>query len=60
VQQIRKKSWFIRNILGPIEKFAAYLLICLGKKIGKNVAARKFIDAVVSDMDKMGLLRPDH
>ena len=59
VQQIRKKSWFSRNILSPVEGFAAGGFISIGKSAGKNIAAEKFIDAVITDMDNKGLLKND-
>jgi hypothetical protein len=57
VQQIRRKSWFSRNILNPVESFAANRLISVGKSVGKGIAATKFIDAVITDLDEKGLLK---
>ncbi|MEI7830993.1 MAG: patatin-like phospholipase family protein [Prolixibacteraceae bacterium] len=59
VQQIRRKSWFSRNILAPLGGFASDKLISIGKSVGKNIAAEKFIDAVITDMDNKGLLKND-
>jgi hypothetical protein len=59
VQKIRKKSWFSRKILAPVGNFASGRLISIGKSVGKNIAAEKFIDAVITDMDNKGLLRND-
>lgn len=59
IQRIRKKSWFGRNITGPIKQFTADQFIALGLSEGKNMAARLFIDSVISDMDKKGLLDQD-
>ncbi len=59
VQQIRKKSWFSRNILAPVGGFASDKFISIGKSVGKNIAAEKFIDAVITDMDNKGLLKND-
>jgi hypothetical protein len=59
VQQIRRKSWFSRNILAPVGGFASDKFISIGKSVGKNIAAEKFIDAVITDMDNKGLLKND-
>lgn len=59
IQRIRKKSWFERNISGPVIGFTVDKFVSVGKKAGKNIAAEKFIDAVITDMDKRGLLKQD-
>ncbi|MFA5327066.1 MAG: patatin-like phospholipase family protein [Prolixibacteraceae bacterium] len=59
VQRIRKKSWFSRKIIGSLVSVGSKAAISLGKKIGKNVAAEKFINTVISDMEKRGLLTED-
>lgn len=59
VLRIRKKSWFGRNIFAPVVKFTSAQFISIGKNVGKNIAAEKFIDAVITDMDKRGLLNQD-
>ncbi len=59
IQRIRKKSWFARNISGPVVGFTVDKVIVMGKKAGKNIAAEKFIDSVITDMDKRGLLKQD-
>ncbi len=57
VQQIRRKSWLIRVIVKPIKAFIASQIISIGKRVGKNLAAEKFIDAVITSMDEKGLLK---
>lgn len=59
IKRIRKKSWFSKNIVGALVSAGSKTAISLGKKIGKNTAAEKFIDAVISDMEKRGLLTED-
>ena len=59
VKRIRKKSWFARNISGPILGFTVDKVVSIAKKSGKNIAAEKFIDSVISDMDQRGLLKQD-
>ncbi|BBE18840.1 hypothetical protein AQPE_3010 [Aquipluma nitroreducens] len=59
IQRIRRKSWFARNISGPVVGFTVDKVISIGKKAGKNMAAEKFIDSVIADMDKRGLLKQD-
>ena len=59
IQRIRRKSWFARNISGPVVGFTVDKVITIGKKAGKNIAAEKFIDSVITDMDKRGLLKQD-
>jgi hypothetical protein len=59
IQRIRRKSWFARNISGPVVGFTVDKVIAIGKKAGKNIAAEKFIDSVIMDMDKRGLLKQD-
>lgn len=57
ILKYREQTWFRRNIVQPATDYAAKKMIPFGKKIGKDVAARKFIDAVISDFDKAGLLK---
>ncbi len=59
VQRIRKKSWFQRKISGPTISLIVDKFVSIGKKAGKNIAAEKFINAVITDMDKRGLLKED-
>jgi hypothetical protein len=59
VKRIRKKSWFASNISGPVIGFTVDKVIAVGKKAGKNIAAERFIDSVIADMDKRGLLKQD-
>lgn len=59
VKRIRKRSWFGRNISGPLGTFAADKYLALGKSAGKDIAAEKFVDAVISDMYTRGLLDQD-
>ena len=60
VQKIRKKSWFSHLVTTPIANLATYGFIGIGKYAGKKIAAEKFIDAVITDMDERGLLEKDH
>lgn len=55
IKKIRKKSWVARNILN----LATKRFIPVGKNLVCNLAAEKFIDAVITDMDKKGLLKND-
>ena len=57
VQQLRKKSWFSRNILNPLGGYAADGFIFMGKSALKKLLAKKFIDAVITDIDERGLLQ---
>jgi len=59
VQRIRKKSWFSRKIVGSLLDLGKNTAMSLGKRAGKNIAAEKFIDAVITDMEKRGLLNVD-
>lgn len=59
VERIRKKSWFSRNIFGPCVGVGVKAVIAAGIRTGKNMAAEKFVDAVISDMEKRGLLNVD-
>ena len=59
VKRIRKRSWFGRNISNPIGTFTADKVISMGKTAAKDIAAEKFIDAVITDMDTRGLLKQD-
>ncbi len=59
VKRIRKRSWFGRNISGPIGTFTAEKFIAMGKSAAKDIAAEKFVDAVITDMDTRGLLNQD-
>lgn len=57
VKQFRKKSWLSRTILNPIGGYATDGFISMGKSVLKKLFAKKFIDAVITDMDKRGLLK---
>ncbi len=57
VHRIRRKSWFRRNFISPIGNFASNRFVSMLKNAGKDLAARKFIDVVLADMDEKGLLR---
>ncbi len=59
VKNIRKKSWFSKIIITPIVKLVTKVFLWMGKCVGKKIAAEKFIDAVVTDMDEKGLLQKD-
>jgi predicted acylesterase/phospholipase RssA len=56
VQKIRKKSWFASVLTIPIANLATKGFLGIGKYAGKKIAAEKFIDAVITDMDEKGLL----
>jgi len=57
VQQLRKKSWFTRYIFNQVGCYATYGYISIGKRAARDLAARRFIDAVITDMDDRGLLK---
>ncbi len=57
VQQLRKKTWLSRNILDRMEGYASGGFILIGKSAVKKLAARKFIDRVITEMDERGLLK---
>jgi hypothetical protein len=59
VERIRKKPWFSRKILQPIIDLIVYCFISMGKSTVKKMAAKKFIDTVITDMDERGLLQQD-
>ncbi len=59
IERIRRRTWFGRNITNPVEAFTAKKFISIGKSAVKNVAAEKFIDAVITDMYNRGLLKQD-
>ena len=59
VQKIRKKSWFYKAFISPVVKLATNVILWFGKCAGKKIAAEKFIDTVVIDMDERGLLQKD-
>ncbi|MCK9411681.1 MAG: patatin-like phospholipase family protein [Prolixibacteraceae bacterium] len=59
VQKIRKKSWLSRVITSPIADLATDGFLGIAKYAGKKIAAEKFIDAVIADMDERGLLKKD-
>lgn len=54
---IRRQSWISGHILKPLLRIATNLLLSLGKQLGKKIAARKFIDTVITDMSEKGLLK---
>ena len=56
IRRMRRRSWFWRNFISPIGNFASDRLVSILKNTGKDLVARKFIDAVVTDMDDKGLL----
>ena len=59
IERIRKKSWFKRNIISPVGTFTAEKILSIAKSLGKDFAAEKFIDEVISDMSMRGLLNED-
>ncbi len=59
VQKIRKKSWLYNAFISPVVKHATKCFLWIGKCAGKKIAAKKFIDTVVTDMDERGLLQKD-
>lgn len=59
VERIRKKSWFSRNIVGPCVGVGIKAAVAFGIRTGKNIGAEKFVDAVITDMEKRGLLKVD-
>lgn len=59
VLRIRKKSWFNRNIVGPCVGLGIRAAAAAGIRTGKSIVAEKFVDAVISDMEKRGLLNVD-
>ncbi len=58
-RKIGRQSWFTRKIVKPLLSFAMKLLYTFGKFIGKKLAARKFIDTVILDIDARGLLEKE-
>lgn len=59
VQRIRKKSLFGRVFSFLIAKPATSIYLFIGKQFGKSEAAKLFLDMVISDMEKRGLLEED-
>ena len=57
VKKYRKKSWLNRFITNPFTGFAKNKMIAIGKNAVCKIASRKFIDTVISDFDKRGLLK---
>jgi hypothetical protein len=57
VQQLRKESWLTRHIFNPVGCYATDGYISIGKRAARHLAARRFIDAVITDMDDRGLLK---
>jgi hypothetical protein len=59
IKRIRKKAWYIKFlnfcVINPLLKIA----VRLGIFFGKGQAAKAFINAVIEDMDKRGLLKED-
>lgn len=59
VKRIRKRSWFERQVIDPVIRLVTRLYLAIGKYAGKKIAAGKFVDMVVADMDERGLLKQD-
>jgi hypothetical protein len=55
----RKTSWWSRNILDPVSGYAMGRMVSIGKSAGSRIASRKFIDVVIADFEKRGLLGKD-
>ncbi len=56
VRKIRKRSMFRQKIVRPIESILSRGFFAIGKRVARNIAAERFLDAVISDMDQKGLL----
>lgn len=59
VERLRKKTWFEQNILGTVKGRALNFYVWVGKTFAKGPAAEFFIDAIINDMDKRGLIEDD-
>jgi hypothetical protein len=60
IERIKKKSsWFGRKISGPVKKSLGKMIIGIGLSVGKKMAAKPFIESVIRDMCKRGLLKDD-
>ncbi|HEX8377667.1 MAG TPA: patatin-like phospholipase family protein [Pedobacter sp.] len=58
VRRLRKKSW-LNKLTSPIKGKFTDLYLSIGKSFGKDMAAEFFIDAIITDMEKRGLLEDD-
>lgn len=56
VRSARRESWYLRYFVSPTKNFVANRLFSILKITGKDLVARKFIDAIITDMDEKGLL----
>lgn len=56
-ENYRKKSWLNRYIMKPFTGYATDKMISIGKNAVSKIASRKFIDAVIADFVKRGLLK---
>ncbi|MCX6244726.1 MAG: patatin-like phospholipase family protein [Bacteroidetes bacterium] len=59
IERIRRKSWFMKFLDKHVIKYLLKGVVSLGIFFGKGKAARAFIDAVIKDMEKRGLLKED-
>lgn len=59
VKRLRKKPWYDKLLATTLYQPLTGLLLWFAKKKVKGILARKFIDIVVADMDKNGLLVND-
>lgn len=58
VTRLRKKTW-LQKALIPIKKRGLNFYLGIAKYFGKGVAADYFIDTIINDMDKRGLIDDD-
>jgi hypothetical protein len=58
--RIRKKSFFGKLFAKVVTSNLVNLYVSAGKKFGKGPAANMFLDAVITDMYKRGLLKDDY
>ena len=59
LERLRKKSSPLRPVTSVLSKLALYTYLGIGISVGKKVAAKSFIDSVIADMEKRGLLEED-
>jgi len=57
VKNYREKSWINHYIVEPFTGYTTNKMIEIGKNAVCKIAARKFIDTVIADFDKRGLLK---
>ncbi|MFA5418178.1 MAG: hypothetical protein WC341_06925, partial [Bacteroidales bacterium] len=59
VKRLRKKSWLDKTLTAGLYKPMTRALLWFAKKKAKGYLAEKFLDVVIADMDKNGLLVDD-